>query len=161
MRKIKLSQGKFALVDDADFDWLSKWKWYAAKGRNTWYAGRNVRIPGSKRRTSLRMHRFILGITTTLACGDHINGNGLDNCRSNIRRATHAQNSRNQKIRTNGASKFKGVARNKLANKWIAQIKFEYKNIGLGYFKSEIKAARAYNKKAKELFGEFAKLNAA
>ncbi len=90
---------------------------------------------------------------------DHINGDGLDNRRSNLRIASPSQNVMNQKKRTKTSSKFKGCYLEKSTNKWVARITVNYKNIIIGRFKDELKASFAYDEKAKELFGEFAKLN--
>ena len=89
---------------------------------------------------------------------DHINGNGLDYRKCNLRVCTHQQNLQNQRIQK-GVSKFKGVCWHKASQKWMAKIKHNYKTIYLGVFNNEIDAAKSYNKKAKELFGEFARLN--
>lgn len=114
--------------------------------------------------TSGYMHRAILGLTDARMVVDHKNGNGLDNRRENIRPCTHAQNMRNQK--PHGKSKYRGVSfayfqRNgRINGPYIcARIKMEGKSQRLGFFKTEEDAARAYDKKAKDLFGEFARLN--
>ena len=91
---------------------------------------------------------------------DHINGNGLDNRRANLRVCTHQQNIFNQQKRKDKcSSKYKGVCWSKRNKSWLAQIRFNYKLIYLGYYKNEDDAGLAYNEKAKELFGEFARLN--
>ena len=152
MKKIKLTQGKFALVDDDDFEWLSQWNWHYGNG----YAVRqSPRVRGKQRR--IYMHREILqppkGMQT-----DHINRTRSDNRRSNLRVCTSSQNQWNQhKIR--GSSRFKGVSWHKIGKKWQAQIIKNQKHIHLGRFDSEEDAARAYNKAALNYFGEFARLN--
>jgi len=90
---------------------------------------------------------------------DHINGNGLDNRRCNLRLCEHKQNMANQGSRKNTSSKYKGVTFYKRDQKWQAKISPNGKTIHLGYFDSEIEAAKAYNRKAVEVFGEFARLN--
>lgn len=158
MKQIPLSQGLFALVDDEDFEYLNQFKWHARKSRDTFYASRNLKISKNNRKT-IQMHRVILGTTDTKIQGDHIDGNGLNNQKSNLREATHEQNRRNTKSYKNGVSKYKGVSYRKDSKKWRSIINFNKKVIRLGYFSSEIEAAKAYDVKAKELFGEFAWLN--
>ena len=99
MREINLSQGLKAIVDDCDYEYLSQFNWYAKKGRNTWYAVRNVQV-SQTRRTTLSMHRIILGIIDPSIVTDHKNHNGLDNRRScNLRVCTNQENCCNQKKR--------------------------------------------------------------
>ena len=157
MKRIPLTQGKFALVDDEDYEWLMQWKWTVAKQHNgDFYA---VRQPSRKlgKRKTIYMHRQILNISPKMLT-DHRNHCGLDNRKLNIRSCTNSQNRQNQ-ILAGGISKFKGVYWNKNAKKWCVNIYQNYKRYQLGYFKAEIKAAKAYDKKAKELFGEFAYTN--
>ena len=157
-RRIPLTQGKYAIVDPEDFERLNKHKWHAVKGGNTFYA---IRCVGpAKRTTYIRMHREILRSPDHLVV-DHINHNGLDNRKANTRPATRAQNNYNKLIvkGKNSSSKYKGVAWNKDKNKWRARLYFNGKLIFLGYFKDEIKAAKAYDEAAKKYYGEFASLN--
>lgn len=157
MKRIKLTQGKVALVDDEDYEWLNQWKWYASEGRNTFYAFRTGQVCGKN--TAIQMHREILGLT--LYDGkhtDHIDHNGLNNLKSNLRICTTQQNHYNQNPRK-GTSRFKGVCWRKKLKKWSAQIQYKNRQTFLGYFLKEINAALAYDAKARELFGEFAKPN--
>ena len=154
MRQIELSQGKVSLVDDVDFEWLNQWKWYAWKSGNTFYALRTT-----KKGTTFRIHRELLGLR--FGDGrqvDHVNGNGLDNRRENLRTCTSAQNQYNQKIRQ-GSSRFKGVRWSKRDKRWYARIRFNGKQIHLGTFVVEVDAAKTYNKAAIKMHGKFAKLN--
>ncbi len=152
MKEIPLTQGKFAIVDDKDYDWLSKWKWCYNSG----YAVRMSPGVNGKQRKIL-MHREILQ-TLKGTETDHINGDRLDNRRYNLRVCTHSQNMMNQR-KTRGCSRFKGVHWHKAHKKWHAKIKKERKNQHIGYFDVEDNAALAYNEAATELFGEFASLN--
>lgn len=108
MKKIKLTQDKVALVDDADYKILSKVKWYARRDRNTFYAQRKNFIDG--RWKIVLMHRFIMNPSDDMFI-DHINRNGLDNRRENLRIVTHSQNHFNEKLRVDNTSGFKGVHR--------------------------------------------------
>jgi hypothetical protein len=152
IRLIPLTQGKFAIVDADDYDWLSQYKWYAVKDSGTFYAGRK-----SKGRLLL-MHREILQPPKDAIC-DHINHNGLDNRRSNVRVCTRAQNQHNRKPQPAKSSKYKGVNWYRTSNKWQVGIRFNSKRMHLGYFDDEMEAALAYDRRAAVLFGEFACLN--
>ena len=155
MKYIILTQGKFTAVDDEDYDWLNQWKWYAEKRDYTYYAARDVRKNGV--RQHLRMHRVILGASSNLQ-GDHLSGDGLDNQRHNLRVATFSQNQQNSKKHENCTSIYKGVSR-RPNQSWYVRIKIHQKQYCLGTFSNEAEAARAYDKKAIELFGEHARLN--
>ncbi len=104
------------------------------------------------------MHRLVADTPLNLVC-DHINHDGLDNRRGNLRLCTRLQNSRNRLPRRGGSSKYKGVTWNKRRKKFMAEIRVNQKYQYLSYFENEIDAAKAYDKKAKEFFGEFAFLN--
>lgn len=158
MKKIPLSQGLFALVDDEDFEYLNQFKWYAYKSRSTFYAGRKLRL-GVNKRQIIVMHREILGLKYSEIKGDHIDHNGLNNQRHNLRIATNSENCKNQKPRIGFSSKYKGVCWHKRDEKWNAAIFEEGKKKHLGYFTNEIEAAKAYDNAAKIYFKEFACLN--
>lgn len=149
MKEIKLSKGYAALVDDEDFEYLNQWKWYVYIDRSYKYAIRRDRNTGKR----IKMHRIILNAPDNMLV-DHIDHNGLNNQKTNIRLCTNSQNQWNMKGRRNG---FKGVSIDKY--RFRSSIKYQGKTIHLGNFKTEIEAAIAYDKKAKELFGEFAYLN--
>lgn len=157
VKYIKLSQGKEAIVDDEEYDKLNKYKWYYSHG----YAVRNVRVDENKRK-SVRMHRVIAD-TPKDKFTDHINGNKLDNRKSNLRNVNNAQNTKNAEKRASATSKYKGVfyfkRRNDVHGKWAARIQNDGKSIRLGYFDSEISAALAYNDAAIKYHKEYARLN--
>ena len=159
MKTIPLTKGKFAIVDDEDFDRINKHKWYAHKSRNNFYAEREVRLPGGVRRT-IKMHREILGLEygDKRQC-DHKNQNSLDNRRGNLRICTTAQNQQNQKPTINCSSIFKGVSFTKENGKYRALIQVNGRPKHLGYFVSEIEAALAYDVAAKRYYGEYASVN--
>lgn len=152
-KQIPLTQGKFAIVDAADYDWLNQWKWYCCNG----YA---LRVPYTNgiRGKAIRMHRLIVGTPDGFDT-DHINGDELDNQRCNLRTATHRQNIMNQKPRIGCSSNFKGVCWCKRRKKWQASIKTNGKRKFLGYFYNEADAAHAYNNAAVQLYGEYARIN--
>ncbi len=156
--KIELTQGKYALIDDEDFDYFNNWKWYASKSKRTFYAKRNVYT--NKKGTTIKMHREILGLTKEDKIQvDHKDGNGLNNQKSNLRIVTQNENQHNSRKRKDNTSGYKGVSWDKRNKKWVTQIYFQDKQNFLGYFNDKIEAAKAYDKKAIELFGEFAKTN--
>lgn len=160
MKKIKLTQGKFALVDACDYEYLNQWKWYTEKHRSTFYAVRNSKKDESKEQRLVRMHQVILqrmGIKFQQT--DHVDGNGLNNCRSNLRAATCQENNFNRNTSKNNTSGCKGVSWHKRDQKWQVRIMINSKRIHLGYFDDIKDAARAYNQAAKKHFGKFARLN--
>jgi len=161
-RLLPLSQNKFAIVDADDYERLNKYKWCVSKTRHTNYAMRRTkgkRVKGKRvKRKTIMMHRFILNAPRGLVV-DHINHNGLDNRKSNLRLCTRAENSYNSRSFNNKSSKYKGVSWDKQRKRFVAYIRCNGKCYNLGRFKSQITAAKAYDKKAKELFGEFACLN--
>lgn len=151
---IPLTKGKVAVVDEADYAALSQYKWSARKDGNRYYAERNSHL-GDGTRIHVQMHQEILGEKYT----DHINGDGLDCRRENLRPATHSQNRYNRGAQSNNTSGYKGVIWDKKRLKWQANIQASGKRFFRGYFGTAEDAARAYDEMALVLHGEFAKLN--
>ena len=148
-KEISLDMCAVTTVDDADYTWLNQWNWHLST------AGYAVR-PGKPK---IRMHRVILEAPLDMEV-DHINRNRLDNRRANLRLCTDAQTAMNRtKQRRKCSSKYKGVCWSKEKRRWMAHIQKNYEQLYLGYFEAEEDAARAYNKAARELHGEFAALN--
>lgn len=158
MIEVQLTQGKIALVDDEDYILVSGISWQPNYGPHTYYArGMLSRTLNNGKQKAISMHRLIMDAKPGQQV-DHINGNGWDNRRENLRFATNRQNQGNQRIRKFSSS-YKGVCLHKRTNRWYANIKLSGKTKYLGSYASEEAAAKAYNKAAKEFFGEFAKLN--
>lgn len=142
----------FVLVDDNNFEELSKYNWYFNNG----YAMRDV--TKNKIKTTILMHRLISECPEGLFV-DHINGNRLDNRRQNLRFCNYNQNTKNRKKQLGFSSIYKGVSWFKRDKCWTAHITYNYKNFNLGYFYNELHAAMAYDIAARDLFKDFAKLN--
>ena len=165
MKKIPLTQGKIAIIDDCDFEWLSQWKWFAvSQGSHSkdFLAAR--RLSNDEKKTehgcNIYMHREIAGLKR----GDkrdvnHKGHHTIDNRRQNLRICTRKQSNGNRRPCQNTSIKFKGVCRDKARIKWMACIRVDRRQKYLGRFESEINAALAYDRAAVETFGEFALLN--
>ncbi len=140
-------------MDDCDYEYLSQWKWYTSGSR---YAARK---PDSG--IIYYMHREVVQLIGLLlgAHTDHINGNGFDNRRQNLRPASSPQNLINRGPQVNNTSGFKGVCFDRSRDKWKAQLKKDQKMVFQARFDDKVEAAKAYNKAAKKHFGEFAWLN--
>lgn len=158
MKKIRLTQGKYALVDNLDYKYLCKSKWFAEYRNNTnsYIARRKIKINNGKWKNQL-MHRVIMNAPKGIQV-DHINHDTLDNRKANLRLCTQTQNSMNRLTQSH-SSKYKGVTWHKLAKKWVARIRVNKLLIPLGYFKLEKDAADAYDKVAKKYFGNYAYTN--
>lgn len=154
MKKIELTQGKYAVVDDADFERVSAHKW-RFDGR---YAVTHYRDFLGAPRRNLRLHRFVLSAKKGESI-DHVNHDTLDNRKENLRRCSHAENNWNKGLTALNTSGFKGVYFHKASKKYMARIKVYGKTYYLGIFDDVKDAVLAYNKSAMKLHGVFAKLN--
>ena len=156
MTEIPLTQGMVTVVDDEDFDYLNQWKWHVLRVEKLCYAVRSVRK--GKGGSQILMHRQLLNVPKGKET-DHKDGDGLNNCRSNLRICNHQQNHYNLRNQVNTSSIYKGVHWDKDKHKWRASLKVEGKIKRLGRFKDEVQAALAYNWAALNYFGEYARLN--
>jgi AP2 domain len=151
MKTIALQNGKVALVDDQDYEHLIQFRWFAAESKSgKWYVRRN-KPGGNWIGRQVYMHRQLLDGSLV----DHVDGNGLNNQRANLRIADKQKNGWNRAAQSGGSSKYKGVHWYSPRNKWLARFNKKY----LGLFDSEIDAALAYNAAALKFAGEFARLN--
>ena len=154
-REIPLTQGKVAIVDDKDYDLVKDYKWRLHTGG---YARTTVYGEEGVERKDIYMHRLVLSAKNgTLV--DHVNGDKLDNRRENLRAATTSQNSANSPRKRCNTSGYKGVTFHAHTGKWRAQIMHNRKYLHIGLYKTREDAAHAYDKKARELYGEFAQVN--
>lgn len=161
MKQIILSHGLLTSVDEIDYDYLNQWLWYTLYAKQQKYA---VRKPYSrelgKSDQVILMHKVIAerkGIQSY--CIDHIDRNGLNNCRDNLRAATNSQNCMNRPAPSNNTSGYKGVSYSFERKKWLAQIALEGKPKFLGRFETAIEAAYIYDRIAFRYYGEYAYLN--
>lgn len=156
-REMILSRGLVTIVDVEEFEQLSVFKWCVFRGNGGFYAGRVQVIDGKKKFFS--MHRIIMNVSDRSICIDHINHNTLDNRKANLRVVTHHQNLMNKKLSVSNRTGYKGVSFCKADGKFKAGIKCSGISTYLGSFNNPLDAARRYDEKARELFGEFACLN--
>lgn len=152
MKKIKLTNGGYALISDQDLELVSKYKW----GAN--YINNNVISTTKINGKRLNLSIFIMNPPKGMIV-DHINGDRFNNTRKNLRICTNLQNTRNCKLSVRNSSGYKGVHWHIRHKKWIARITVNYHKINLGDFKNPKEAAQAYNEAAIKYFGEFARLN--
>lgn len=160
---IPLSKNKVALIDEADYELIKDYTWHFGDA----YAQTSVvvgRINGANARRGVKMHRLIMSAKENEEV-DHINGDRLDNRRSNLRVCTHKQNGRNKHRNARNTSGFKGVSLKKRGPNnmkcWYASIGVSGKRLYLGYYYTAIEAAEAYDQAAIEHHGEYASLNGA
>jgi hypothetical protein len=152
---VALTQDKVALVDQADLEVIAPHRWYAARDHRTFYAHTAThRADGA--RTTICMQSILMPDAPRV---DHVNGDGLDNRRANLRSATHAENLHNCRKSSRNTSGFKGVTWDKGGRRWLAQIVVNSRNIKIGRFADIDVAARAYDAAARAHFGSFAAVN--
>ncbi len=153
--KIKLTKGKFTLVDDELGEYINQFSWYYS---SSGYAARRMRQNESKPGKMILLHRFILGLENSSQV-DHINRDRLDNRKINLRFATQTEQNFNSKKRKNSTSKYKGVHWQKDIKRWRSVITINNKKVNLGTFLDENLAAEAYNKAASKYYKDFVNLN--
>ncbi len=162
MKKIYLGSGNkwhpvktniATLIDDEDYDRVVKYKWHLSKRNNLKYA-----VSSRGTNNYIKLHRLILDAKENQLI-DHINGNGLDNRKENLRFCSSVQNQMNTKIRKDNTSGHRGVMWNKRDKKWRAVIRINKKQTLIGKSYSKLEAIKMYDKKAKELYGEFVRQN--
>jgi len=149
VKRIPLGGGQYAYVDAADYEWLSQYHWQVYAGG---YAAR------LEKRKVIYMHREIMKPPQGMVV-DHIDGNKASNCRFNLRVCTPTENRHNQGKRRGASSRFKGVGYDKIRGKYYAKFAHYGQSMWLGYFDDEVEAARAYDRKAVEYCGPFARVN--
>jgi len=154
VKEILLTKGKKAIVDDKDYSYLSKHKWCVDKIRKNLYA---IRVEKKKK---IYMHREIMKkfFTDDRKYVDHINNDGLDNRKINLRICNNNENMANSWKKHN-TSGLRGVVWDKARKKWISQIVHNYQHIFIGRFNDKEEAGKAYDEKALQFFGKFALLN--
>lgn len=162
VKRIPLTQGKFAMVDARYWSEVIRWKWCAMKAKaacgDRWYAVRSSPRPHKR---LILMHRFIAEISGMdwSRCYDHKDHNGLNNCISNLRPCNHSQNLGNSRKSPGKSSRFKGVYWDKLRKRWMARICKNGKTLFLGRFKTELQAALKYRKESRLMFRDFSETN--
>jgi len=162
LKTVVFKDGLQCSIDNQDYHFIEQYAWYIGKssGRNNTYYVKSTSSDG----VTIYLHRLILGITDKALKVDHIDGNGLNNTRTNLRLSSQSENNCNvaKRLKMNGQScysQYKGVCRNKRKNKWVAYISFNNIRKHLGYFEDECEAAKAYNIAASSTHGKFARLN--
>lgn len=144
-------KGYTIFIDEEDYHYLEEIRFSVQKQGNTYYLNNSRKI--------ILLHRLITNCPKDKDI-DHINGNGLDNRKCNLRICTHSENHQNRnKISTKSTSKYKGVYWYKSTSKWRALIQINGKQKSLGYFEREIEAAKAYNFAALRYFKDYARIN--
>jgi hypothetical protein len=158
---IPLSRGLWGTVDIEDAPSVLVHRWFAWRcpTNRTFYVMRNLKVEdGANKRGTIRLHRFFLQCGPTEE-GDHRDGNGLNNRRSNLRTCLRRENAKNQQLAVTNRSGFKGVHFCNTWKRWIARIHYDSKMTFLGHFKNPVEAAMAYDEAAKKYHGQFARLN--
>lgn len=155
VRRVPLSRGLVAIVDESDYEHaMQAGPWHAVQSHRTFYARRNIAKPDG-RRGAVALHTLLTGWPTV----DHINGDGLDNRRTNLRPATNDQNRYNQRKHSNNTSGYKGVTWHERSGRWRARIGVAGRKLSLGLYETAEAAARAYDEAAVRYFGDYAALN--
>ncbi len=156
MDRIPLTRGQSAIVDAEDYEWLIKFKWQAkwCSTTKSFYAARSLPRDKTGKRLAVMMHREIMGAQDGVEV-DHRNHDTLDNRKSELRFASHAQNLWNTRVRRNNKCGFKGVIQ-RSATRWSARITINGKRRNLGHFRTPEEASRAYDRAAIEFYGAFA-----
>lgn len=158
MKLIPLTKGQFAQVDDEDFDYLNQFKWRCVNNYAVREDYAHIKKGGNGKTVSTSIHREILKAADGQII-DHIDRNGLNCQKSNLRFANRSQNGANRKSTAGSTSKYLGVHFDKWSGKWRAAITYNKKCLNLGRFNCEVEAAKKYNEAAIEYHGEFANLN--
>lgn len=154
---IPLSQGKVAICDASDYNLVSPYNWYAQRAKYTYYAGTSILVRGRYRR--LDLHRHLMGVYKRGTLVDHIDGDGLNNLRYNLRVCVQCENLRNTKISVDSTTGLKGVSFHKSTGKWQSNIIIHGRQVYLGLFSNVEMAAKAYDTASLKLHGEFGKTN--
>lgn len=154
-KKIALTQGRYTIIDSIDFEWLNQYRWQVDSDG---YAVRRMLKGEGHRNGKIRMPRFIVNPPKGMVV-DHINGNKLDNRRENLRVCTQAENARNRKVTKRNKCGYKGIYWVERDKRWKGYIHVKGKGLHLGYFKTLLEGAQAYDQAALKYFKEFAHLN--
>jgi hypothetical protein len=147
-----------ALVDDNDFEFLNKWKWYVLKTKYVCYAARDTRVAEPEYPKTLLMHRVLCEPDPKQEV-DHKDLDGLNNQRQNLRCCTSSQNKFHRRLSSVNTSGFKGVCWDKFVGRWFTTIRINGKHTSIGHYDDPIEAAKAYDKIALKTHGEFAMTN--
>lgn len=157
MKIIPLTRGMEAAVSDEDFDYLNQWSWSTLLTNSGTYACRGYRENGQQ--IFVYMHKVVAERIGLIGLADHKDRNGLNNQRDNLRQATNSQNIANRGMPSHNTSGYKGIYFDKRRGNWTAKVGFNKSYTHLGTFNTAIEAAKAYDRAAKRLHGEFAVLN--
>ena len=160
MKTIELTQGKVALVDDEDFEWLNGYNWSLSVDQNGAFYAQNAHLTYKNKTGTMSMHRFVMRLDWYDGKQvDHRDHNTLNNQKGNLRVCTNQQNQFNKKSWKNASSRFKGVSFEAGRNKWGAMIRIDGKSTRIGRYNTELEAAKAYDDMAEIVQGEFAYFN--
>lgn len=152
----KIQLDKIIYIDESDVKKVSKYNWWINKNGYVYSRERDKILQKDR---WFYLHRYLLDVKDKKNHVDHIDDNKLNNCRSNLRICSNKQNVSRKIVTEGNTSNFKGVSWEKRIKKWRVTLTHNYKQVYVGTFRDEIEAARSYDKKAKELFGDFCRLN--